>query len=323
MASSCPAHFSPPLAGWLDVNNSRRFCRLDNGRLDFGSDENLDQIEYSIPVEKIVDTVHMNDTELDILPENCPTLHFTSNDIREIKKWSMAISDNTSRPIMSMAEFTVIRTIGKGYCGRVLLAKKHSDNKLYALKAISKSRLVNSSLLPRTIAERNILLQANHPFIPKLYAAFQTENQLILVLEFVGGGDLQHHLDKGIVFSPKQAKIYLAEMVIALSHLHKMGVVFRDLKPSNILISNDGNLKLTDFGLAKDLIGSESTRSLCGTQEYLAPEMIKGENQTFAVDYWSLGVIAYLLIVGTLPFKCCNLRMLYEMICKNQPRRTP
>ncbi|OHT16499.1 AGC family protein kinase [Tritrichomonas foetus] len=431
--ASCPQPVPIPIEGWMSVNHERRFCRICHDVLSVASDENLDSVEYSIPVSKFVDAMTKSDPNnsefgLDVLPENSPTLHFTSADESEITRWSNALadlahdtsfscgsdcnckskkikksltadsSDSFSETIMKLSDFEIVRTIGKGYCGRVHLARRRrqshtnpvsktikidpssflisksagnigkpnfhnlkidpgcstpsdldntstsnnaSNNldcdeigpnvslneltneedqsgkcQLVALKTINKTRLVNSTMIQRTIVERNILLQANHPFIPKLYAAFQTEHELVLALEYIGGGDLQHHLDKGEFFSPFQIKIYLAELVIALSHLHQMRIVFRDLKPSNILIAKDGNLKLTDFGLAKDLIESGHTNSLCGTHEYLAPEMIEGKLYGYAVDWWALGVIAYRLMCGVLPFHSDNLCRLYSLISK-------
>ncbi|OHS94917.1 AGC family protein kinase [Tritrichomonas foetus] len=192
----------------------------------------------------------------------------------------------------------------------------------YAMKRIPKTKIFENPMLNRVMAERNILIRSNNPFIPKLYAAFQTNKYIVLVMEYVAGGDLQQLLDKDVVFNLDQIKIYLAELIIALHYLHKMGLVFRDLKPSNILLDLDGHLKLTDFGLSKDLVftNDQSTSSLCGTHEYLAPEMVTGKSYSYAVDWWALGVIAFRLICGYLPFRNPNLVKLYEMIEKGQYR---
>ncbi|KAK8895740.1 hypothetical protein M9Y10_013624 [Tritrichomonas musculus] len=324
MAQSYPKINTEPLEGWFSVNNNQRYCRLNDGRIDIASDDKLENLEYSIPLAKIVDSYHSpNEAEFDILPENSPTLHFASSDVESVQKWKNAINDDNDfdylhQNILKMSDFKLSKIIGGGFSSNVHLVRRKSDGKLFALKLMNKTKLVDSSTIQRMITERNILIQSNFPFITKIHGAFQTETFLVLVLEYVGGGDLQHHLDKGIFFSPKQIKIYLAELVLALEHLHKMGIIFRDLKPSNILIAKDGNIKITDFGLAKNIIESGKTKSLCGTHEYLAPEMLLGNYYGFSVDWWALGVIAYRLICGILPFTNQNLSKLYDKIidCK-------
>lgn len=323
MSQSCPSQNLEPLEGWLSVNNNQRYCRLNDGRLDVASDDKFENVEYSIPVSKIIDSVHSNDEEFDLLPENTPKLHFMSDDIDVLHKWKSAIIDDNNfnylhQNLLKMSDFKLYKTIGEGFSSKVNLVCRKSDGKLLVLKQINKAKLVDSSSIQRMITERNIFIQNNYPFITKLYSAFQTESHLVLVLEYVGGGDLQHHLDQGIMFSARQIKIYLAELALALNHLHTMGIVFRDLKPSNILIDKDGNLKITDFGLAKNIIETGKTKSLCGTHEYLAPEMIIGTPYSFSVDWWALGIIAYRLICGILPFTNPNLSKLYDKItsCK-------
>lgn len=319
MAQSLPSNNREPLEGWLSVNNNQRYCRLNNGRLDVASDDKLVNLEYSIPISKIRDSIHSNDEEFDLLPENSPKLHFMSDDIDVIQKWKSAIIDDNNfnclhQNSLKVSNFKFYKTIGEGFSSKVNLVCRKSDGKLFALKMINKVKLVDFSSIQRMLTERNVLIQNNYPFITKLNSAFQTETHLILVLEFVGGGDLQHHLDQGIMFSSRQIKIYLAEIALAISHLHSMGIIFRDLKPSNILIAKDGNIKITDFGLAKSIIETGLTKSLCGTHEYLAPEMIIGSPYGFSVDWWALGVIAYRLICGVLPFTNQNLSKLYDKI---------
>ena len=174
------------------------------------------------------------------------------------------------------------------------------------------------------IIERNIMIQNNFPFITKIHSAFQTETHLIYTLEYIGGGDLQYHLDKSLYLTPRQIKLYLAELVLTLEHLHKMGIIFRDLKPSNILLAKDGHLKLTDFGLSVSIIETGKTNTLCGTHDYLSPEMLNGTPYSYSVDWWALGVIAYRLICGSLPFTSQNLTKLYDKIIECEyriPRR--
>ena len=261
----------------------------------------------------------INNIEFDLLPENSPKLHFMSDDVDKIQKLKDVIFNlynfeciHQNTP--SLTDYILYKTIGEGFSGIVHLVQRKSDHKLFALKLISKSKLEKPSAIQRTVTERNVLIQNNYPFITKIYSAFQTDSFLVFALEYVGGGDLQHHLDNGLCLSTDQIKIYLAQLVLTLEHLHNMGIVFRDLKPSNILIAKDGNLKLTDFGLSKNLIETGKTKTFCGTHDYLSPEMINGESYSFSVDWWALGVIAYRLICGFLPFNTPNLSKLFDKI---------
>jgi serine/threonine protein kinase len=140
----------------------------------------------------------------------------------------------------------------------------------------------------------------------------------------VQGGDLGKHLDAGVDLSPYQIQLYLAEIVVALHTLHKLGVIYRDLKPENILLDANGHIKLADFGLSRQIDRANNEHySLCGTKEYIPPEMLREEPQTFAVDWWALGILAYRLMVGYLPFQNRSPRQLFDRILKADVRIPP
>lgn len=257
---------------------------------------------------------------------------FTASDLTTVRRWLTAlrsglsqnkISDNdgiNSHSNLSLKDFQLLSVIGRGFSGEVILGRYIPTGKLVALKSIPKEGIQNSNTIKHAFAERNILMQASTPFITRLLSTFQTSDSLFFVLEFVRGGDLGKYISNGKVFSEYQIRVYLAEIAVALSHLHKLGIVFRDLKPGNILIDSKGHLKLTDFGLAKYLLVEDHATSLCGTHEYLAPEMIKGASYNFAVDWWAYGVVAYQLLEGVLPFESPNLNKLYERIVRSPLR---
>lgn len=155
----------------------------------------------------------------------------------------------------------------------------------------------------RSKIERDILADVRHPFIVRLNYAFQTQGKLYLVLDYLRGGDLFNHLNNEVMFTEEDVKFYLAELSSALTHLHSLGIIYRDLKPENILLDSEGHISLTDFGLSKESLKDEKCFSFCGTVEYMAPEIISRRGHTYAVDWWSFGVLMFEMLTGMLPFQ--------------------
>lgn len=148
-----------------------------------------------------------------------------------------------------------------------------------------------------------ILARIEHPFIVSLRYAFQTQTRLYMVFDFVQGGELFTHLHREESFTEYKAMFYAAEMLLALEFLHSKSIIYRDLKPENILLEIDGNIKLADFGLAKELgkkepAGAELAQTFCGTDEYMAPEILLHQPYGISVDYWALGILLYEMLVG-------------------------
>ncbi|KAH7328977.1 kinase-like domain-containing protein [Stachybotrys elegans] len=223
---------------------------------------------------------------------------------------------------MSSQDFEQLRCLGKGTYGTVLLVKQRGTGKLYAQKQFKKASLVvHKKLVEQTKTERQILESVNrHPFVVKLFYAFQDQEKLYLILEYGQGGELFTHLNTEKMFAEPVAAFYLAEMLLAISHLHNdLGVVYRDLKPENCLLDADGHLLLTDFGLSKVAVdSSDSCNSMLGTVEYMAPEVIQGKKYGRAVDWWSFGALAYDLMTGNPPFRGGNNAKIQENIVKQK-----
>lgn len=187
---------------------------------------------------------------------------------------------------------------------------------LFAMKILRKSHLVRRRQIERTRTERKVLSIVNHPFIMKLHYAFQSPDKLYLVLDYCPGGELFFHLSRFRRFPERVARFYAAELLLALGHLHKRGIIYRDLKPENVLLDADGHIKLGDFGLAKAGIkdACEGATSMCGTPEYMAPEVLAQQGHGFCVDYWGLGMLLYEMMTGLPPWYTTDRAKLFRRL---------
>ena len=224
---------------------------------------------------------------------------------------------------MCAEDFEPLRCLGKGAFGTVHLVRQQASGRLFAQKQFKKASLtVHKRLIEQTRTERTILESVNrHPFVVKLYYAFQDHEKLYLILEYAQGGELFHHLAMERMFTEDVAAFYMAEMILALEHLHhNVRVIYRDLKPENCLLDAEGHLLLTDFGLSKVALEEEDSRanSVLGTIEYMAPEVILGQSYDFTVDWWSLGAIGYDLLTGSPPFGGNNHAKIQQNILKQK-----
>jgi serine/threonine protein kinase len=222
---------------------------------------------------------------------------------------------------MTADDFEPLRCLGKGTYGTVILVKQRTTGRLYAQKQFKKASLVvHKKLIEQTKTERQILESVNrHPFVVKLFYAFQDREKLYLILEYGQGGELFTHLNAEKMFPEQTAAFYMAEMVLALSHLHDtLGVVYRDLKPENCLLDAEGHLLLTDFGLSKVAVDADECNSMLGTVEYMAPEVILGKKYGKAVDWWSFGALGYDLMTGNPPFRGGNHAKIQDNIVKQK-----
>lgn len=217
---------------------------------------------------------------------------------------------------VSLQDFRMIQVIGRGSFGKVVLVGHKTSKKLYAMKMLSKENIVKRKQVEHTRTERRVLGCTRHPFIVGLHYAFQTAQRLYFVLDYCPGGELFYHLSRMKKLPEHMACFYAAEITLALEHLHGLGVVYRDLKPENILLTKDGHIKLADFGLAKEGIrdGANGTNSLCGTPEYLPPEILDRLGHGTAVDWWNLGMVLYEMLTGLPPWYTNDRKKLFERL---------
>ena len=206
-------------------------------------------------------------------------------------------------PKICWSSFEAIQILGRGSFGEVYLVKSLVTDRLYAMKMLRKKKLIDQNLIKYALVERNILSCIRHPFIVKLHYAFQSEDKLYLVLDYCSGGSLTYYLTKLNHFTEDMAKVYMCELVLALEELHRNEIIYRDLKPDNVVIDGQGHALLTDFGLAKQGIRDNcSASSFCGSLAYMAPEMVARKGHGKAVDWYLLGVLFYQMLIGLPPF---------------------
>ena len=211
------------------------------------------------------------------------------------------------QPSVCLSDFHIEKLLGKGAFGKVLLVTKKDTGQLYAMKSLKKELIEQRNQKVHTKTEREILGDVKCPFIVQLRFAFQTTDKLYMIMDFINGGELFFHLRRCTKFTEDRTRVYAAEILLALEYLHKQGIIYRDLKPENVLLDSEGHIKLTDFGLSKKFFsGEKKTFSFCGTPEYLAPEILKGIGHDQAVDFWSFGALIYEMMSGAPPFYCKN-----------------
>ncbi|KAF0697027.1 Aste57867_12255 [Aphanomyces stellatus] len=228
-----------------------------------------------------------------------------------------------------LGDFDKIQTIGTGTFGRVLMMKHKQTGQTFALKCMQKANIVETHQQRNVLHEKGIISECEHPFILKLYETFSDSDQLYMLLELVQGGELwsllyekAFHVPKGVcgAFDIPSARFYAANVVEVFRYLQSLGVAYRDLKPENLMIDGQGYLKMVDFGFAKHIpfykgsLLCEKSFTLCGTPEYLAPELVLNKGHDKAVDYWALGCLIYELLSGRTPFQHQEQQRIFEKI---------
>lgn len=226
-----------------------------------------------------------------------------------------------TEPVLHIADFDIMRTLGTGSFGRVHLVRQKASARFYAMKVLRKSEIVRLKQVEHVHNEKNVLQKCQHPFLVGMLGSITDSVNLYVFMEYVAGGELFSYLRKFQRFPAHVAKFYAAEVVLAFEFLHSQDIIYRDLKPENILLDSRGHIKLTDFGFAKYV--PDVTWTLCGTPDYLAPEVIQSKGYGKAVDWYSLGILIYEMMLGCPPFYDEDQMKLYEKILAGAVRFPP
>eukprot|EP01059_Diplonema_ambulator_P023388 TRINITY_DN38852_c0_g1_i1.p1 TRINITY_DN38852_c0_g1~~TRINITY_DN38852_c0_g1_i1.p1 ORF type:complete len:396 (+),score=103.16 TRINITY_DN38852_c0_g1_i1:46-1233(+) len=262
----------------------------------------------------------INDWEL--VDESGECTNYSPDEAKSPYASLFALNERVSR-----SDFENLKLLGKGASGVVLLVRYKKTGQLFALKVLSKTDIIKNGRPDDPVRERDIMKKADFKFLVKMHYCFQSVSKLFFVLDYMPGGDLYDYTGnwEGGHFDEETAKYYAACVYMALQHLHSNGIVYRDLKPENVLLDEKGNAKLADFGLSKQLSipgGEEDERakSFVGTAYYIAPEILYKKAYSYSVDWWSYGVLIFNLLTGENPFYGDNVNEIFNAILKDSPK---
>ncbi|KAL8038918.1 hypothetical protein ABFX02_10G002400 [Erythranthe guttata] len=262
-------------------------------------------------------TIHENEDRLELV-EGVVNVTVKDEDLSGDDSVSENCHNLSTNQSVGLEDFEVLKVVGQGAFGKVYQVRKRGSSEVYAMKVMRKDKIMEKNHAEYMKAERDILTKIDHPFIVPLRYSFQTKYRLYLVLDFVNGGHLFFQLYHHGLFREELARIYTAEIISAVSHLHANGIMHRDLKPENILLDAEGHAMLTDFGLAKELEKNGRSNSMCGTVEYMSPEIILGKGHDKAADWWSVGILLFEMLTGKPPFIGGNRDKIQQKIVKDK-----
>ena len=226
-------------------------------------------------------------------------------------------SSYLSKNTLNRNSFKFLYIIGKGGFGKVWKIQSKKTKTIYALKEMSKLKIIDKKSEKSINTEREFLSKLSHPFIVNMHYAFQDKQNLYLVMDILNGGDLRYHISRYRKFSEEQTRFFIANIIYSLQYIHSNNVIHRDIKPENLVLDEKGYVRITDFGIAKENMEDNSSET-SGTPGYMAPEVMKARNHSFAVDFFALGVIGYEFMLGKRPYYGKNRKEIKEQMLAKQ-----
>ncbi|KAJ3279193.1 camp-dependent protein kinase catalytic subunit, partial [Borealophlyctis nickersoniae] len=270
-------------------------------------------IESPFPCPLIrTDTRHLETAAEKFCIDEAVRVHCSIDSIRRPSGEPVVLTHQKGPTKYDLSDFVLRKNIGEGGFAKVYLVTRTTDGKPFALKSMRKTRVVKLRQVDHISNEKQLMESIDNPFVATLEATFQDSNHVFMLMEYLPGGDLFALLKERGRFPEDMARFYAAEVGMGLSFLHSRNIVYRDLKPENVLIDATGHIKLGDFGFAKTV--ADTTNTFCGTPCYIAPEIILKREYTHAVDWWSYGVLIFEMLSGCSPFQDTNNALTYERI---------
>lgn len=290
----------------MDYATSQVFANHTQGGSDWGRSNTVDEIllhnSRSDFVKKLLHRVNKEPREITATTEDA----WKPKEISKVdpkREHFVKVKEDDHVQSVGPDSFVCDRLLGKGSFGEVFCVRHKVSQTTYAMKVLQKSKVLSGNLLSYVLTERNILSFIHHPYIVTLHYAFQTSSHLVLVLSFCPNGNLQALITKQTNLEERVARLYAAEILLALVHLHQRDIIFRDLKPDNVVMDAEMHALLTDFGLSKQgVVGLKGARSYCGSPAFIAPEILQRRGHGKTVDIYGLGVLLYHMLVGMPPF---------------------
>ena len=277
-------------------------------------------IQYAVPALTLKDfTTSKTESKKGIfrIPDKIYLIHETKHIHKEITDAIIPEYQDEEKSV-TLNGFKILKELGTTDVSTTYLVKKINGPKLYVMKKLKLSIILNNEISIKSVIEKSLLKKSQYPFLLGLEYAFQSDNNIYFVMKFYKGGELYNYLLKTNRFTESLAKFYAAQIALGLGRLHEKEIIYKDLKPENIFIDENGYIAIADFGLSKILDETQFKSSYYGTAEYIPPEIIDSSSYNKQVDWWEFGILIYEMIIGVPPFRCRNSLMLYELIKQNE-----